>query len=168
MKNIVLIGLPASGKTTVGRLTAAQMGRPFLDTDEAVARREGKSIPAIFAEKGEAHFRALEHDCVLAAAAEQGAVIAAGGGVVLDETCMRALKKGGMVFYLDRPISEIVAAVMEDPTRPLLRGDAGRLLEMQKQRQALYRRYADYTITGGTPEEISETVQLMVEMTCED
>lgn len=146
MRNIVLIGMPGSGKSSVGTLAAKVLRLPFADTDALVEEVEGRAIPDIFAADGEAVFRDREHAAVLRAAAMDGAVIATGGGVVLREANMDALRKTGVVFFLDRPPQAL--AGLDHGGRPLLSGDAARIFALHSQRIDLYRRYADYIISN--------------------
>lgn len=163
-KNIVLIGLPGSGKTTVGRLLAKEMQRVFLDTDTLVEEREGRSIPEIFAGEGEAYFRAVETACAREAAAADNAVIATGGGMVLRKENMDALKETGTIYFLDRDPEEIARSV-DVSGRPLLAGQREKIFRLHKERRPLYRRYAKASFAGGTPEEVAQAITLMFEMT---
>ena len=167
MKNIILIGMPASGKTCVGKRVSASLHRPFIDTDELAERMSGKTVAELFAAEGENAFRRLEEEILLSLTEEGGAVVATGGGAVLHEKAMRALKKSGTVFFLDRPLASIEKD-MGGAERPLLCGDAEKLRALFAAREKLYRRYADYVLSGGTVEELAETVALMTEMTAED
>ena len=115
-ENIVLTGMPACGKTTVGRLLAKELDRPFVDTDEEIVKRAGKDIPTIFAEFGEDGFRSLEAEVIRDVSNEyRGAVIATGGGAILREDNLRALRRSGRLYFLDRPLS----ALLPTPRRPL-------------------------------------------------
>ena len=115
-ENIVLIGMPASGKSTVGKLLSASLNRPFFDTDEEIVRRAGKEIPQIFAEQGEEFFRDRETEVVKDLAnANAGSVIATGGGAVLREENLRALRRTGRIYFLDRPLQDLLPT----PDRPL-------------------------------------------------
>lgn len=163
-RNIVLIGLPGSGKTTIGQLLAKNMDRVFVDTDELIVQKEGRSIPEIFAADGEAYFRDVETRCAKEAAAMENAVIATGGGMVLKAENMAALKKGGVVYFLDRSAKEIAESV-DVSGRPLLKDDQEKIYRLQKERDKLYRKYADAVYSGGTPAELAETIQLLFEMT---
>lgn len=101
-ENIVLIGMPASGKTTVGHLLAADLKREFVDTDAQIVSNVGCSIPEIFQERGEMAFRDVESGVVRSIASMQGAVIATGGGAVLRPDNVQALKENGRLYFLDR------------------------------------------------------------------
>lgn len=108
-ENIVLTGMPSSGKSTVGRLLAEQLGRPFFDTDEEIIKRAGKDIPRLFAERGEAAFRELEREVIRdIAGRETGAVIATGGGAILTKENVRALSRTGRIYFLDRPYELLI------------------------------------------------------------
>lgn len=145
MKNIVLIGMPGSGKSSLGRRLARRLRMPLFDTDAMVVERDGRAISDIFAEGGEAAFRDMESACVREAAAQSGVVISTGGGVILRGENMDALKKNGMVFFIDRHPSLILkSASLSD--RPLVQDDRTRLLELYRSRIALYRACADVTI----------------------
>lgn len=139
--NLVLIGMPGSGKTTVGRLLSDRLGREFLDCDEELVRQTGQSIPAIFAQRGEAEFRRLEAGLIRRLAAKQGCVIATGGGAVLDSENVRRLKQNGRLFLLDRPLSALVPG----SDRPLA-SDKEALARLYAERNALYHACADEVI----------------------
>ena len=108
-ENIVLIGMPACGKSTVGKALAEDLGRRFLDSDEEIVKKAGKEIPRIFAEEGEAAFRDLESRVIKDLSAEQGIVLATGGGVILREENVENLRANGKIFFLDAPLETLVA-----------------------------------------------------------
>jgi shikimate kinase len=146
---VVLVGLSGSGKSTVGRLVAAELGVPFLDTDDAVAAIAGKAVPQIFADEGEEHFRALETQVIVEQVALLGrCVVATGGGAVLRPANVAALGTGNLVVWLDAP-AEVLAArltghVATAVERPLLRGGEARtrLEELAAARAPLYTQVA--------------------------
>lgn len=108
-ENIVLTGMPSSGKTTVGKALAEMLGRPFVDTDAVIVERAGKPITDIFSELGEAGFRDLETQAVKDVAnTHTGAVIATGGGAILRDENVRALKRTGRVYFLNRPLDQLI------------------------------------------------------------
>jgi shikimate kinase len=122
--NIVLVGLMGTGKTTVGRILAATLGRPFVDTDAWVEARAGRPISAIFEWDGETAFRAMEEYAVEVIAEQDGQIIATGGGAVISPKNREALRRTGHVFWLDAPPDELVRRATADgvQTRPLLGG----------------------------------------------
>lgn len=144
--NLVLIGMPGCGKSTVGRLAARRLGRPFVDLDARIAEREGRSCAAIIEQDGEAAFRDAEARAAAEAGAAFGQVIAAGGGTVLRQDAMAALRQNGCVIWLDRPLNRLATG-----GRPLSEGGAA-LERLFAARAPLYRRYADRRLSSkGTP-----------------
>lgn len=166
MKNLVLIGMPGSGKTKLSKLLAARLGLTAVDTDQMVVERAGKTIPEIFAESGEQAFRDLETAAVQAAAALHGAVIATGGGVILRPENMAALRATGLVFFRDRSPAAIVG---EDLTgRPLIGSDSERVYRLYKERLPLYQKYAHHTIPHtDTLEEAAKLIAALYEQEAE-
>ena len=152
--NITLVGMPGSGKTTLGRRLAAVLGRTFVDLDEEIERVHGP-IPAFFARFGEAAFREKESEAAARFGKGSGLVIAAGGGAVLREENIRAFRQNGTVAWIRRPIE-----ALSREGRPLSSGlDA--LHAMEEKRLPLYRRCADFSVenTGG----IDQAVQALKE-----
>lgn len=105
-ENIVLVGMPASGKTTVGRLLAKQTGLEFIDTDDEIIKQYG-NITDIFASKGESGFRDIESRVIKQVSALQGKIIATGGGAVLRQENIDFLKQNGKIYFLDRPLEQL-------------------------------------------------------------
>ena len=118
MKNIVLIGMMGSGKTTCGKLLADRLGRPFVDRDEVIEGFAGRSIPEIFEQDGEEAFRDLESMVIKELSRQEGLVIATGGGAVLRQANVSALRDNGIILFLNRPAGEIFDSVAMDG-RPL-------------------------------------------------
>lgn len=146
MENIVLTGMPGSGKTTVGKLLAEATGKRFTDADEAIVQKAGMSIPDIFAHQGEAGFRSIETAVLAELGKCSDLVIATGGGCVTRDENYPLLHQNGVIFCLDRDISSL-------PTdgRPL--SQAERLSEMYRIRKPMYDRFADFHIdSNGTPQ----------------
>jgi shikimate kinase len=118
---IVLVGMPGSGKSSVGRIVAERLRRPFLDTDEIAARRLGMPVAAYIERHGAAQYRAVEAEAVAEACATPGAVISTGGGAVLDPLNRWALWHHGTVAWLDLPVDVLVARLQaDDVPRPTL------------------------------------------------
>lgn len=153
MGHLWLIGMMGSGKTTVGKLVAAARGTPHWDADRLLEERAGRSIPEIFAARGEGFFRELEREMIarLAAKAETGAVISTGGGAVLDGANRAAMRGSGAVAWLDAPVS--VLAERAEGGRPLLEGREAesRLGELLAERRPCYQAAAHYAIDARGP-----------------
>lgn len=133
-ENIVLTGMPGCGKTTIGRRVAKALGRSFIDTDEAIVKRIGMSIPEYFEKYGESAFRDVESAVIAEEIAPlTAAVIATGGGAVLRQENVENLKRNGMILFLDRPVEEIRPTA----SRPL--SSDRKTLEMRhKERHPIY------------------------------
>jgi shikimate kinase len=125
MPQIVLTGFMATGKTEVGRRLARLLGRPFVDTDRLVEARAGRTVAAIFADEGETRFRTLERDAVAEACAVPEAVVATGGGTLLDPENRRRLAAAGPIVHLTAEPEVILRRVGDPETRPLLAPDNG-------------------------------------------
>ena len=142
-RNLLLIGMPGCGKTTVGHALARRLGRELVDTDELVVQAAGCSIPRLFAEKGEETFRRMEHQAVVQAGSRSGLVIATGGGVVTRRENWDPMRQNSVVVFLRRPLGEL-------PTdgRPV--SQANPLEELYRQRLPLYEGAADWTVDNTT------------------
>lgn len=150
--NIVLIGMPGCGKSTIGAVLAQLTGKKFADTDALIVQKAGKPIPEIFAAEGEAHFRALEHEVIREVGAAHGQIIATGGGVVTREENLYPLRQNATVVWLQRPLQDL-------PTdgRPL--SQANKLADMYRVRRPLYRAFCDLEIPNdGTPNEVAARI----------
>jgi len=159
--NLYLIGMMGTGKTTIGRLLASELGYGFVDTDEVITASAKKSINQIFAEEGEAEFRQLESDVLSQVSAYTKLTIATGGGIILKRENWSYLHHG-LIVWLDATPELLYNRLKEDSTRPLLQ-DSNPLLKITnilKERESLYA-LADLRITlqeGETPEEIAKRV----------
>ena len=140
-RNIVLCGMPSSGKSTVGKMLSRRLGRDFADTDVLVREHTGKTVEALFAEGGEAYFRKLEAGAVAEVSSRQGMVIAVGGGTVMFPENVRALKRNGVLCFLDRKLEHL----MPTGDRPLSR-DPESLRRLYEQRLPVYRSVADVSV----------------------
>ena len=145
--NLVLVGMPGSGKTTLGRRAAEALGKRFIDLDEEIVKRFGP-IPDIFKNQGESAFRDMESEIVKQFGKESGCVIATGGGAILRPDNVRALRQNAVVAWIQRPIGQLGTA-----GRPLSTGKEA-LERMAEARFPLYRACADFSIDNqNTPEE---------------
>jgi shikimate kinase len=155
---VYLVGMPGSGKSVVGAELAGRLGVPFVDLDLEIARADGRSITEIFEAEGEAGFRAREATALLGASAQDPAVVACGGGVVLEPANRITLRSTGTCVFLDVPLAVLEARVEPNAERPLIRvdGDLQRLLE---EREPLYREFAAHVVNGaGTPDEVADAI----------
>jgi shikimate kinase len=146
--NIYLIGPMGSGKTAVGRQLARELGRPFFDTDVEIERRTGVDIPYIFEKEGEAGFREREREMIETLCAERNAVVATGGGAILDPHNRACLTASGIVVFLRTEVEEQLKRTRRARTRPLLMADDPRkvLNRLMEQRQPIYEQLADVCI----------------------
>ena len=142
-QNIVLIGMPSSGKSTIGKSVAKALKRPFFDSDKLIVERAGKSIPEIFEDEGEGYFRKLEQEVIGELSKKSGVVIATGGGVILRQENIDALKQNGVLFFLDRSIELLTPT----KSRPLSRNREA-LKQRYTERLPLYRSAADVILAA--------------------
>ena len=140
MQNLVLIGMPGSGKSTVAKALGQITGKPVIDMDEEIVRRAGVSIPEIFASSGEAAFRDMEAGVAKDLGKEKGQIIATGGGAVLRPENVAALRQNGRIILLKRPLSKLATK-----GRPLSK-DMDALRKMARQRMPIYTAAADVVI----------------------
>lgn len=148
LPNLILIGPMGAGKSTIGRLLAAELSREFLDSDHEIQARCGADIPWIFDVEGEVGFRDRESQMIDELTRLEGVVIATGGGAVLREENRRALRERGTVIYLFTTVEQQLRRTAKDRNRPLLqRGDREEVLrEMFALRDPLYRATADVIV----------------------
>lgn len=154
MQNIVLVGMPGCGKTTVGKALAEQLGRPFFDADEEILKRTGKSAEAWIEACGEAVFRQKETEVLESLCKQSGTVIATGGGAVTVPENADILRQNSMVFFINRDVSALPVE-----GRPLSKATA--LSEMYKVRLPLYRGVCDYEIPAD--DEVDAVVRRILE-----
>ena len=155
---VYLVGMPGSGKSTVGREVAGRLGVPFVDLDEEVERRSGATVSQIFASEGEAGFRTLEARALVDASRQDPSVVACGGGVVLEPANRITLRNTGTCVYLDVPLGVLEERVEPAADRPLIRaeGDLERLLA---EREGLYREFAAHVVDGnGDPGDVADAI----------
>ena len=158
MQNIVLVGMPGCGKTTIGKLLAESTGRRFVDTDTEIIKRAGKSIPDIFAQDGEEAFRDLETEIIETFGRESGLIIATGGGCVTKARNYNLLHQNGTIFWIQRKTS-----VLPVQGRPL--SQTADLEEMFRIRQPLYEHFSDWIVeNNANPGAVAEQIQHILEV----
>jgi len=150
IKNIVLIGMPYAGKTTLGRQWAAQTERPFVDIDAELAKQNISLLT-----HDESEFRRAEAALAIAQSKRLGIIIATGGGIVLNDKAMMRLKENGIIVFLDIPLPILRSRL--DATRPLAKTDSD-LNELYRNRRDLYRRYADIVVYENNIEQLGAMI----------
>ncbi len=154
-QNTVLVGMPSSGKTTVGKIVSERRKTSFVDTDELIISHTGKPIADIIAGLGEKAFRDLEAEAVREASAMQGVVIATGGGAVLRKENVELLRENGRIYFLDRPIEKLVPS----DDRPLS-SDRDALQKRFEERYSIYCSCCDCRIVSPeTPEAAADAIE---------
>ena len=151
-KNVVLVGMPSCGKTTIGRALAAKLGREFVDADEEIVKAHG-DIPQIFAKEGEDAFRLYESEVIAELSKRHRLVIATGGGAVLKERNRLNLRQNGRIVYLRRDLS-----ALSDEGRPLSQG--GRIQKLFEEREPIYRALAEVIVDNN--KSVEDAVQTII------
>ena len=151
-KNIVIIGMPGAGKTSVAQAVARKLGRKLIDIDTEIVNAHG-DIPKIFEREGEAAFRAYEKEVVVQAAKESGVVIATGGGSLLDRENTEALKANGILYWITRPLESLAT-----DGRPLSKGGIATLKKLFNERKDIYAAAADEILENKTIDSTAEEI----------
>ena len=157
MKNIILIGMMGCGKTTKGRAAAEALKLPFYDIDEIIQRSSGMTIPEIFKEYGEAHFRKMEQKALFSLENQPCGIVSTGGGIVCQGENIQFMRRTGDIIWIFRDIEETVADI-DAADRPLLSGGAGRLREIFAQRRQLYEDAGE--LFSGSAEDLARLISL--------
>ena len=163
-RNIVLVGFMGVGKSVVANKLASDLKRKLVSTDDLIEKKSGKTIADIFRESGESTFRQLEQAVVEELSSQNNLIIDCGGGVVLDQKNIDALKKSGIVIYLYASPEVVVKRAMKETHRPLLKvaDPKARILELLKEREPKYR-LADHTIDT-SQHIVDQTVKEIIEL----
>ena len=155
--NISLIGHPFSGKTSIGKILSEKMDMKFVDIDSEIESKSGKTIPEIFAQKGEAYFRDLEKEIINSYSSQKGYVISTGGGSILDPQNIQVLEETGLVVNLTRDVRKINSF----ENRPLVKC-IDDLIILINDRKKLYKKYADFEVVNEELESTVEAIRRMV------
>ena len=167
---IILIGLPGSGKSTVGRQLARKLSASYLDSDHLIEQRLGCSIREYFEREGEAAFRDVEEaviaETVLAFGADRLTILATGGGAVIRENNRKLLRSAGRVVYLRSSPEDLYKRLRHDRNRPLLQGvdPLQRLRDLYEQRDPLYRETATFQIETGRPSVVTLVNMIVLQL----
>ena len=147
-KNIYLIGLMGSGKTTLGKVLSKKLDKHFYDSDQVIEEKLGVNVPMIFEYEGEAGFREREKDILKELVSKQNIVLATGGGIILSESNRDLLAKNGIVIYLKSNQKDLVLRMKNDKTRPLLKNGNVELIikKLCQEREPLYEEIADFKV----------------------
>ena len=151
--NIVLIGMPGCGKTSIGQALAKKMGQEFADTDAFITKAAGKFIPAIITEDGEEYFRRLETDALQTLCKKSSLVIATGGGIVTQPCNRNIICQNSIVVFLDRDLNQLPTS-----DRPLSQRDG--IEALAKVRLPLYSEWSDYSVKVGDIDETADDINL--------
>jgi len=144
--NILLIGMPGSGKTTYGKLLAEKLGFKFIDCDEYVEQKEKMSLQEIIDIKGDEEFLKIEEKRNLELLSLKNYILASGGSVVYIEKLMKAFKKSSFIIFLDTPLEIIEKRLVNKATRGIVRLKSKPIKELYRERVPLYKKYADIIV----------------------
>ncbi len=162
-RNIILVGFMGTGKTMTGRVLAERTGMELVDMDSLIEERQGKPIPEIFAQDGEAAFRVMERNLVKELSNRRSLIISTGGGIVLNPDNIADFEKSGLVVCLQATPETIFQRLSKDASRPLLAGDKKEQIRaLLEKRQPLYGAIAHRIGTDGLTAE--ETAQPILEL----
>lgn len=154
---MILIGMMGCGKTTVGGLLAHALDYEQADTDALIEAREGRTLSALFAAEGESYFRDCEVEISTELAQRSGLIVSCGGGLPLRADAIRALKKSGVVFWLDRDPGETYDG-LDTAARPLAQEGRTAFLARYEQRAPIYRAWADHIIRARSAAEAADAI----------
>ncbi|MDU5723329.1 shikimate kinase [Clostridium butyricum] len=159
-KNIILIGMPGCGKTTIGSILAKQLKIEFIDMDEYIQNTTSKTVGELF-ETGEEHFRDIETKACIELAKKKNILISTGGGVVKRSENIGILKKDSIIIFIDRPVEKILKDV-DVSKRPLLKDGKEKIINLYKERYELYKKAADKVVLND--KNINEVIEKLHEL----
>jgi shikimate kinase len=143
-KNIVIIGMPGCGKSTIGKILSERLNKSFCDVDKYIEETTKRTIPDIF-KSGESHFRDIEEKAIEEISCNINQVISAGGGVVVRKNNIINFKKNGVIIFINRPLENIISDI-DMESRPLLKEGIDKLKKTYENRIHLYKEYSDFEI----------------------
>lgn len=156
---VYLVGMPGSGKSTVGPELARRLGVPFVELDAEIEGAAGRTVSEIFETEGEPGFRAREADALVAASRQDPSVVSCGGGVVLEPANRVTLRATGETVFLSVPLEVLKQRVRPAEDRPLIRHDED-LERLLREREPLYREFSAHTVdASGSPEEVAASIE---------
>lgn len=160
MSNIILIGMPSAGKSTVGVVLAKALGYGFVDTDLIIQQQQGEKLYKIIEQKGIDEFLKIENGCV-ASLETENSVVATGGSVIFGDEAMKNLKRLGTVVYLETDEDEIERRLKNIKTRGVVMAENETVADIYKKRVPLYEKYADITVRTSN-NRIETTVEMII------
>ncbi len=163
MNNLIFIGMPSSGKSTLGRLLAKELGRPFLDTDDVIRQINGCELHEIMDRDGLDAFKMREQEAICTVAVDN-TVIATGGSSVYSPVAMEHLKKGGRVIYVSISYDTLEKRVGDPHLRGVVLAPGKTLRDLYAERVPLYEKYADITLVQAEGETTRESVARLLEL----
>lgn len=166
MRNLYITGMMGSGKTSLGKAIAHATKLPFVDLDDEIVKREGRSIPEIFAEAGEEGFRACETEALRAVSEGELQVVACGGGTVLRKENISIMRATGMILFNDRPLDHILSDITYEG-RPVITGGEEKLRRVYAERYEIYRTNCDVQLDNRY-ESAPDAAEIVVRMVYPD
>lgn len=161
MKNIVLIGMPGCGKSTIGKILSREIGLKFIDLDEYIVEVNNMTIDEMF-QQGEDFFRAKETEVAKVASKEINAIISTGGGIIKRDKNMGYLKDNGFIIFIDRSPEKIIGTI-DNLGRPLLKAGKERIYNLYDERIILYNKYCDIKIdNNGDIEQVIFNIKSLI------
>ena len=158
MKNkVVIIGMPGSGKTTIGKILGKELSLKFYDMDEYIQKTTSKSIIELF-ENGEEYFRDIESNVCRELSQKENVLISTGGGVIKRKENIDAFKENALIIFIDRPLEKILKDV-DVSKRPLLKEGKERVINLYKERYDLYKKYADEIVVND--KDMSDIIEVL-------